>query len=314
MTTKYGYEFPDGVVIPVDDPDALKDKLLSMQSFWDRLRQTYLNDGSFLEWYRYDLQRDVENLSEQEMWDIYGVRVIVPKGRGEVRYVLPDGRKVKVQDLFYWMEFEGGYPFSKWYQYVDDGYYQFEDAVEQEAEYMTGPYGSPEYWESYGIRRVPMATGSSNRSGRNPKPKPKQSSQCVKKSITKKPSKTNGSRNTKSGCYPGYSEEYPGGPLVDSYGARLVRCNNCMKLFNEYETSDGPYGDVCPYCGFDGGLMDVTCADLKRASSPCTKRDAAPKKPTPSKCVRKKSTGKTTTKPKASTASKSKKRTSANRR
>ena len=95
---------------------------------------------------------------------------------------------------------------------------------------------------------------------RKPRAKPKQSSQCVKKSTAKKPSKANGSRNAKSGCYPGYSEEYPGGPLVDSYGARLVRCNNCMKLFNEYETSDGPYGDVCPYCGFDGGLMDVTCA------------------------------------------------------
>lgn len=202
MPTRYGYEFPDGTVIPVDDSDALKDKLLSMQSFWDRFRQICLNDGSFLEWYRYDLLRDVENLSEQEIWDIYGVRVIVPKGRGEVRYVLPDGRKVKVQDLFYWMEFEGGYPFSKWYQYVDDGYYQFEDAVEQEAEYMTGPYGSPEYWESYGIHRVPMTTGSSNRSGRNPKPKSKQPSRCLKKksagkTVTTKPKASTASKSKK---------------------------------------------------------------------------------------------------------------------
>ena len=63
----------------------------------------------------------------------------------------------------------------------------------------------------------------------------------------------------------GYSEEYPGGPLADDSGYRLVRCNNCMAMFSEQDMDD-PNGDVCPRCGFDGALMDVTKGMFKRSA------------------------------------------------
>lgn len=178
MPSRYGYEFPDGTVISADDTSALEDKLLSMKSFWDRNRADCLRDGLFTEWYRDELQRDVENLSDRDLYEYYEVRVVRPKGDGSVRFRLPDGRVVGYPDLYYWMEFEGGYPFSEWYQSIRDDYYYFEVAVRAEAEYLASGYCGDEEWEHYGIHKVPMATASSNRARSNPKPR--KSSGCSK--------------------------------------------------------------------------------------------------------------------------------------
>lgn len=41
---------------------------------------------------------------------------------------------------------------------------------------------------------------------------------------------------------------------------RLVRCNMCMKVFNEseiiYDSDEDE--EYCPYCGESGSLMDLT--------------------------------------------------------
>ena len=178
MPSKYGYEFPDGTVISADDDYALESKLLSMKSFWDRNREDCLRDGLFQEWYRNDLKLDVENMSDAGLFDYYGVRVVRSKDDGPVRFRLPDGRVVGYPNLYYWMEFEGGYPFSEWYQYIGDDYFDFEEAVRAEAEYLASGYGGEEAWKHYGIHRVPMATASSNRARSNTKPR--RSSGCSK--------------------------------------------------------------------------------------------------------------------------------------
>ena len=39
-----------------------------------------------------------------------------------------------------------------------------------------------------------------------------------------------------------------------------VRCNNCMRIFDEKDilTVGGDYDDeFCPFCGYHGGLMDM---------------------------------------------------------
>ena len=59
-----------------------------------------------------------------------------------------------------------------------------------------------------------------------------------------------------------YSAPAKDEPLEDWRGYRLVRCNNCMTIFNERDTSDGPMGDVCTFCGSDGELMDMTMWDI----------------------------------------------------
>ena len=178
MTSRYGYEFPDGEVIPVDDTDALKDKLLSMSFFWSRIRADCLWNGVFHEWYRDELERDVENMTEEDLREVYGVKVIRPKGDGPVRFRLPDGRKVDYPALYYWMEFEGGYPFSKWYKNIDNSYYYIREMVENEAEHLAEGSAGKDAWEHYGIHRVPMATASSNRNYGNSKPR--RSSGCSK--------------------------------------------------------------------------------------------------------------------------------------
>lgn len=74
-----------------------------------------------------------------------------------------------------------------------------------------------------------------------------------------------------------YSAPSKDGPLEDRYGNMLVRCNNCMTIFNERDTRDGPRGDVCPYCGADGNLMDMTIWDIFDGPYAVMKRSDASK-------------------------------------
>ena len=98
----------------------------------------------------------------------------------------------------------------------------------------------------------------------------------AKRSATVQPRKANGqfAKKTKAKAASvipdGYSEEYPGGPLADESGYRLVRCNNCMEIFSEQDMDD-PNGDVCPRCGFDGALMDVTKGMFTKSANGKTK-------------------------------------------
>jgi len=56
------------------------------------------------------------------------------------------------------------------------------------------------------------------------------------------------------------SSPYSG--LVGTGGERIVRCNHCMKTFEEHEIPDNDGIDVCPYCGKTDGLMDIGMAQM----------------------------------------------------
>ena len=181
---RYGWEFPDGTVIPADDPWSIKDKLLSIDSFWEKNRQACLNDGLFYEWYGDFIERDIEYMDTPEMRDYYGVRVVYPKGKGDVSYILPDGRKVDGSELFEWIEDER-YPFSVWYRDNEDCY-DFEELVKNEAEHLSED-PSEEPMGYYGVRRVVM--DSASRRPSRPKGKP-----AVSKAKARSPAKRSASK------------------------------------------------------------------------------------------------------------------------
>ena len=56
------------------------------------------------------------------------------------------------------------------------------------------------------------------------------------------------------------SSPYSG--LVGTGGERIVRCNHCMKTFEEHEIPDNDGIDVCPYCGKTDALMDIGMAQM----------------------------------------------------
>ena len=163
---RYGWEFPDGTVIPADDPWSIKDKLLSMDSFWDRNRKDCMRDGLFLEWYWDWIESDIDNLGPEELYDIYGVRY--SERRDGRPYTLPDGRSVDGPDLFEWIT-EERYTFEDWYQYNEDCY-EFEELVKNEAEHLSED-PSEEAMGYYGVHRVVM--DSASRRPSKPKGKPK---------------------------------------------------------------------------------------------------------------------------------------------
>lgn len=58
---------------------------------------------------------------------------------------------------------------------------------------------------------------------------------------------------------------------------RIVRCNMCMKVFNESEINLNPVSDdeVCPYCHRSGMLMDLFDSDVKDGVKVCDVFDAS---------------------------------------
>lgn len=52
---------------------------------------------------------------------------------------------------------------------------------------------------------------------------------------------------------------------------RIVRCNMCMKSFNESEISLNPVSgdEICPYCHMSGMLMDLFYSDVKDGVKVC---------------------------------------------
>lgn len=156
MTT-YGWKFPDGTVIPVEDGSAAEDKLLSMDSFWDRNRKDCLRQGLFYQWYCDDIERDIENMSERELYEHFGVRCTEDRD-GRIVYVLPEGDRTDARGLFEWIEDEG-YRYDEWLEYNSDCY-DFKELVKNEAEYLTSDYGNEESMGYYGVKLVPMSSGS----------------------------------------------------------------------------------------------------------------------------------------------------------
>ncbi len=177
--TGYGWEFPDGTVIPVEDGSAVEDKLLSMDSFWDRNRKDCLRQGLFYQWYCDEIGRDIENMSERELYDHFGVRCSEDRD-GKVVYVLPEGDRTDARGLFEWIE-EEGYRYDEWLEFNSDCY-DFKELVKNEAEYLTSDYGNEESMGYYGVRLVPMSSGSKRPS------KPKARTQA-RKPVSKSASK-----------------------------------------------------------------------------------------------------------------------------
>lgn len=58
---------------------------------------------------------------------------------------------------------------------------------------------------------------------------------------------------------------------------RIVRCNMCMKVFNESEISLNPVSgdEICPYCHRSGILMDLFDSDVKDGVKVCDVFDAS---------------------------------------
>ena len=167
MTSQYAWRFPDGTKIPVEDVWEVKNKLIYMPSFRDRVEMDCLRDGVFLEAYRNWLEMEITEQTEERVREYYGVTPI--ERRDGTYYRLPDGRIVSIQDLFYWLEFEGGFPFEEWQQNGDLYEHEVDEAIENEADYLTY-WNNPDDFAYYGIKRVPMGSPS-GKGGSNPKPK-----------------------------------------------------------------------------------------------------------------------------------------------
>lgn len=182
-TVRYGWEFPDGKVIPEDDEYRLMRKLEGMDSFRETLSDDELKRGYWYTDHYYDsIQRDIDGMSDDEMFDIYGVKRIYPKGNGDVKYRLPDGRRVDESGLFDWIVDEG-YPFERWFKYEQYGD-EFKDYLHEEAERLIN-------WDKnelahYGIKRVPIRVKAGKKTvGNSVKGKPSAKSKSA--SIKGKP-------------------------------------------------------------------------------------------------------------------------------
>ena len=196
MAATYGYRFPNGKVVPEDDVWALTEAIRDDPNYVRILSDDEYSRGYwYADAYRDALRMDVEGMDEREFRDRYGVRTVVPKGRGAVRYVLPDGERVDVRGLYDWLETEG-YPFEEWFRYERYGDW-FKEMARDYAETLAF-YHDPSEMGHYGYERVRLDSPS-----RRPRAGNKMVSETIRtKSWTsaRKPSKKSPSKSKKNGA------------------------------------------------------------------------------------------------------------------
>ena len=90
--------------------------------------------------------------------------------------------------------------------------------------------------------------------------------------------------------------------IVDDSGYRMVMCNNCGQIFSEKDCWDGAYGDVCRYCRYEGGLIDLRLSMVER--DPNISLNTKPKSGKKASAKPKTAARKPKAKPKASTGKK----------
>ena len=89
--TRYGWQFPDGTVIPVDEKYKVKDKLLESDRFLGKLSNDELRGGNlYSEAYNLDLEYLVEDGYDNPDYfmEMYGVTIVDRGGPEEDRFRL----------------------------------------------------------------------------------------------------------------------------------------------------------------------------------------------------------------------------------
>ena len=82
--TRYGWQFPDGTVIPVDEKYKVKDKLLESDRFLGKLSNDELRGGNlYSEAYNLDLEYLVEDGYDNPDYfmEMYGVTIVDRGGK-----------------------------------------------------------------------------------------------------------------------------------------------------------------------------------------------------------------------------------------
>ena len=134
--TRYGWQFPDGTVIPVDEKYKVKDKLLESDRFLGKLSNDELRGGNlYSEAYNLDLEYLVEDGYDNPDYfmEMYGVTIVDRGGPEEDRFRLRDGRTVDIQGLYDWLA-EEEYTFDDWFRLDDNRFgYEFMQMAEVEA-------------------------------------------------------------------------------------------------------------------------------------------------------------------------------------
>ena len=156
--TRYGWQFPDGTVIPVDDEHEVKDKLLESDRFLGKLSNDELRGGNlYSEAYNLDLEYLVEDGYDNPDYfmEMYGVTIVDRGGPEDDRFRLRDGRVVDIQGLYDWLA-EEEYTFDDWFRLDDNRFgYEFMQMAEVEAEVLA-ENKDPEAMAYYGVKRVDL--------------------------------------------------------------------------------------------------------------------------------------------------------------
>lgn len=156
--TRYGWQFPDGTVIPVDEKYKVKDKLLESDRFLGKLSNDELRGGNlYSEAYNLDLEYLVEDGYDNPDYfmEMYGVTIVDRGGPEEDRFRLRDGRTVDIQGLYDWLA-EEEYTFDDWFRLDDNRFgYEFMQMAEVEAEVLA-ENKDPEAMAYYGVRMVDL--------------------------------------------------------------------------------------------------------------------------------------------------------------